>query len=96
MPAQYHQDQQRGPCCRHGGDFSAEVPWPPFWSANAAALTTILDALDAIRCGRQEVNGGPNDIALVGAIPLTRSRVQNLRPGIAMRRLKGSWMALAI
>jgi hypothetical protein len=27
-------------------EFSAGAPWPPFWPANAAALTTILDALD--------------------------------------------------
>jgi|ERR1022692_728831 hygromycin-B 4-O-kinase len=29
------------------GEFSSGAPWPPFWQANAAALTTILDALDA-------------------------------------------------
>jgi Ser/Thr protein kinase RdoA (MazF antagonist) len=30
-----------------GAEFSAGAPWPPWWPANAAALTTILDALDS-------------------------------------------------
>jgi Ser/Thr protein kinase RdoA (MazF antagonist) len=34
------------------GEFSAGAPWPPFWPANAATLTTILDALDAEAGGR--------------------------------------------
>jgi Ser/Thr protein kinase RdoA (MazF antagonist) len=29
------------------GEFSSGAPWPPFWPANSAALTTILDAFDA-------------------------------------------------
>ena len=33
-------------------EFSAGAPWRPFWSANAATLTTILDALDAEAGGR--------------------------------------------
>jgi Ser/Thr protein kinase RdoA (MazF antagonist) len=32
-------------------EFASGAPWPPFWPANAVALQTILDALDAETAG---------------------------------------------
>lgn len=38
------------------GEFSSGAPWPPFWPANAKALTMILNALDA-EAGRRPTRG---------------------------------------